>query len=123
MEAVVELLHKDQVNKRGAQGFTPLLLAAMAGHSEIAELLIRKGADVELRLDGESGTTSALMLAAMNGHYQVVEVLIAAGAGVDAVHNPKNLATALMMASANGHEDAVEVLAAKGKGKEQADEL
>ena len=52
------------------------------GHSEIAELLISKDADVNAK-DGNDGLTS-LHKAAEGGHKEIAELLIAKGADVNA---------------------------------------
>jgi hypothetical protein len=60
---------------------TPLHAAAHLGHLEIAELLLRHGADVNARGDG--GDTP-LHEAANNGHVEVVELLLKHGADIEA---------------------------------------
>ena len=54
-------------------GVTALILAADSGHERVVELLLRRGAAINLQ-DSIGGT--ALMLAAHNGHERVVELLI-----------------------------------------------
>ena len=62
-------------------GFTPLLFAAREGLAESARLLLKAGADVNVKAaDG----TSALALAAMSGQTEVAEVLIEHGADLNA---------------------------------------
>ena len=68
------------VNAKNDGGLTPLLQAAANGHKEIAELLITKGADVNVNVNG----TTPLHIAAFNGHKEVAELLIANGADVNA---------------------------------------
>ena len=59
------------------EGWTPLQRAACDGNREIVEILIAKGAD--LNLANEHGFT-ALYQASLKGHKEVVEVLVRKGA-------------------------------------------
>ena len=63
------------------RGETPLLWAARFGQSQVAELLIAEGADVNAK--NVVGQTP-LHWAAMAGHKEIIELLIAAGAEVNA---------------------------------------
>jgi ankyrin repeat protein len=63
------------------RGETPLLWAARFGQSQVAELLIAEGADVNAK--NVVGQTP-LHWAAMAGHKEIIELLIAAGADVNA---------------------------------------
>lgn len=108
----------------GKAGLTPLMLAAGKenyrpslgagkqhiqklkpedpGTLEIADALIKKGADVDTR--SKSGVT-ALMLAAAHNHAPIVGLLIQAGANVDA--KSSNGKTARQLAEQNGNDAAV----------------
>lgn len=70
------LEHGADVNVKGNDGSTALMLAASAGDSEIVRDLLRQGADVSGRFT-ETGKT-ALMLAREKGHSEIVELLEAA---------------------------------------------
>ncbi|KAM4733686.1 ankyrin repeat domain-containing protein 27 isoform 2-T2 [Anableps anableps] len=61
------------VNSCNADGFTPLHVAALHGHSSLAALLIRHGANVNVRT-GQNATP--LHLACQNSHVQVVRFLL-----------------------------------------------
>jgi ankyrin repeat protein len=50
----------------------------MAGHSEVTQLLLDHGADVNVQM--EENRRTALHMAALRGHVQVVEVLLKRGA-------------------------------------------
>lgn len=63
------------------QGGTPLMWAAVTGQTEVIELLIRQGADVNA-VSNEGGT--ALHATAFLGHAQAVDVLLRNGANVNA---------------------------------------
>ena len=72
------------VNSRDRRfGITPLSWAALAGHVEIAELLVRSGADVNAK-NRDNGT--ALHGAAFFGHVEVAELLLHNNANTDAKH-------------------------------------
>ena len=64
-------------------GITPLAWAALAGHAEIAELLLRSGAGVNAK-NRDDGT--ALHGAAFFGRVEVAELLLKNGANTDAKH-------------------------------------
>jgi len=72
------------IDRKNAEGMAPIHLAAMRGDSAATRLLIRAGADVNIRaLVG----TRPLYYASLYGHYEVAEALLSAGADVDAVDN------------------------------------
>ncbi len=54
-------------------GLTPLIACSLAGHQEVAQLLVARGADVNFR--SETGPT-ALMAAAANDHADLVQFLL-----------------------------------------------
>lgn len=58
---------------------TPLMRAAEEGHLAEVRRLLRKGANVNAKIE-ELGGLDALMLAARRGHLEVVKVLLKAGA-------------------------------------------
>ena len=65
----------DEVDQEGA---TPLMMAAIGGHLEVVNLLLRLGADVNLQ-DKVNGWT-AVMQATFYAHKPVISALLAAGA-------------------------------------------
>ncbi len=71
------IAHGADVNAKDGYGWTPLHIAAKAGHPGMVNLLIASGASVDPN-DGQFGTP--LHYAAWEGHRAVVEKLIAAGA-------------------------------------------
>ena len=60
--------------------WTPLMVAAAYGHADIAEELIRAGADVNARRFGLRGFQTALRLAKQHARPAVIEVLQRSGA-------------------------------------------
>jgi uncharacterized protein len=91
-------------------GYTPMLLAAKAGHSATINALAGAGSDV-------NGTTStgvtALMLAAASGNADAVKTLVARGADVNAKERSMQQ-TALMFAAAANRADAIAELVKHG---------
>ncbi|MBN1868017.1 ankyrin repeat domain-containing protein [Candidatus Sumerlaeota bacterium] len=68
-----------QVDRRRADGWTPLHLAALNGETEVARVLIEKGADVDARADN-GDTALHLALGRTNPSVDFAEVLLANGA-------------------------------------------
>uniref|UniRef100_A0A674JWK9 Ankyrin repeat and KH domain containing 1 n=1 Tax=Terrapene triunguis TaxID=2587831 RepID=A0A674JWK9_9SAUR len=84
---------------------TALTIAADKGHYKFCELLINRGAHIDVR--NKKGNTP-LWLAANGGHFDVVQLLVQAGADVDAADNRK--ITPLMSAFRKGHVKVVQYL-------------
>ncbi|XP_058852015.1 ankyrin repeat and KH domain-containing protein 1-like isoform X2 [Acipenser ruthenus] len=84
---------------------TALTIAADKGHYKFCELLINRGAHIDVR--NKKGNTP-LWLAANGGHFDVVQLLVQAGADVDAADNRK--ITPLMAAFRKGHVKVVQYL-------------
>ncbi len=90
-------------------GFTPLQHAVASHHPEIAELLIAKGADVNVR---DKRTGPILFSALMNRDKDLAMLLIAKGADVNA--KDSRGATPLHWAMWVGEKEIAELLIAKG---------
>lgn len=99
------------VNAKGTNGETALWMAAGAGHTEIVEALLERGADVNVK-DKAYGAT-ALYMAAQEGHTNAVKVLLESKANVN-IKREINGVTALMMAVQKGHTEIVKLLLAAG---------
>jgi len=106
-------------NVKGGLGSfsTPLTVATMNGHSEIAKLLIAKGVDINAPDDG--GWTP-LHFAAWDGNKEITELLIAKGADVNAKN--KDEETVLHVVG-NGNKEIVELLIDKGVDVNTKDNL
>ena len=68
------------VNVMTDLGFTPLMMAAEAGHLSMLQMLISKGADINTR---NKLNTTALMMATRAGHESAVQFLLEHNAEID----------------------------------------
>nr|XP_045584457.1 ankyrin repeat domain-containing protein 17-like [Procambarus clarkii] len=89
---------------------TALALACCEGFRDIADHLIKAGADLEL------GALTPLIEAAQEGHRDLVEYLIEAGANVNAQTPTRK--TALTYACEKGHTDVADLLLQAGANME-----
>jgi ankyrin repeat protein len=85
----------------------PLILAAKHGHTEIVDLLLDKGAEVESKMDA-----SALHAAAASGQAKVITLLLSRG--VDINRKDSTGRTPLHSGASAGHQDVVTLLIARG---------
>ncbi|MGH8856845.1 MAG: ankyrin repeat domain-containing protein [Polaromonas sp.] len=97
---------KTDVNSLNINGESPLMLAALKGQQELAEKLIRKGADVN-----KTGWTP-LHYAASSGHLSIISLLLENSAYIDA--ESPNGTTPVMMAAMYGTPAAVKLLLQEG---------
>ena len=97
---------KTNVNALNANGESPLMMAALKGHLDIAAALIRKNADVN-----KTGW-APLHYAASNGHLAVISLLLEHHAYIDA--ESPNGTTPLMMAAQYGTAASVKLLLEAG---------
>lgn len=97
---------KIDVNQLNASGESPLMLAALKGELDLAEKMVKKGADVN-----KTGWTP-LHYAASNGHVTVIQMLLENHAYIDA--ESPNGSTPLMMAGMYGSIEAVKLLLDEG---------
>ncbi|MHB1125060.1 MAG: ankyrin repeat domain-containing protein [Ramlibacter sp.] len=97
---------KTNVEIRTRDDESPLMMAALKGHLELARQLIDRGADVN-----KTGWTP-LHYAATGGHLAIMELLLEHHAYIDA--ESPNGTTPLMMAAQYGSIDAVKLLLEAG---------
>ena len=109
IQDIIKFLIVERSQDINARGFdrneTPLGVASREGHSEVARVLLERGADTETRDDEDY---SPLELASIYGHVEVVQVLLEHGADVNA--QDKDNYTPLHVASVNGRLEASRVL-------------
>ena len=97
---------KTDVNMLNAKGESPLMMAALKGNPQIAEALVKKGADVN-----KTGW-APLHYAASSGNLSIIAMLIENSAYIDA--ESPNGTTPLMMAAMYGTPEAVKLLSDEG---------
>ena len=95
-----------KVDTRSKNDETPLMIAALKGHTAFAKRLIARGADVN-----KTGWTP-LHYAATGGHVEMIKLLLDEHAYID-TESP-NKSTPLMMAAEYGSEAAVKLLLQEG---------
>ena len=103
------LVHKANVDSKEKRGNSPLHVAALTGHKDVAEVLLANGADVNART---GANTTPLHIAADFGHRDVAALLLANKADVNARDGGGE--TPLYAAALSGHADVAELLLAKG---------
>ena len=112
-KAAVEqvLAHGANVDSsRAGDQATPLMAAALAGQTDIAELLVSKGANVMAR---NSGGLTPLHAAAHSGSVPIAKLLLAKGASLDDAAN-KGGVTPLMVAGEQSRVELAEFLLERG---------
>ena len=97
---------KIDVNLLNKQGESPLMMTALKGQFDLAEVLIKKGADVN-----KTGWTP-LHYAATSANLPIIKLLLENYAYIDA--ESPNGSTPLMMASMYGNAEAVKLLIDEG---------
>src|SRR6266478_249224 len=97
----------DLVSSKDKDGYTPLHLAAVEGHTDVVKYLLAGKADVNA-LDKDDETP--LHLAAFKGHKDVVELLLTSRADVNAKADDGT--TPLHLATQKDHKDMASLLLA-----------
>jgi uncharacterized protein len=103
MKALIEI-NSDTINKKNANGFTPLLLACYRGNFDVAEFLI----PLVKNLNNKSDEGSALTAAVFNEYEKLVNLLLKNGADPN-ITNIDGV-TALMMAAQSNNPKIVSLL-------------
>ena len=108
LKAAAVLIASRQIdlNLLNNQGESPLMMAALKGHTELASRMLKKGADVN-----KTGWTP-LHYAATSGQLALISLLLENHAYIDA--ESPNGTTPLMMASMYGTVEAVKLLLDEG---------
>jgi ankyrin repeat protein len=103
------------INDKAVEVLPALHVAARLGHSGVVELLIARGADIEIKNNG----STALHLAAQQGHTQVVSILLDSGVGIESRDHHDS--TALDSAAYEGHIHVISLLLDRGADIESRD--
>jgi ankyrin repeat protein len=90
--------------------------AAFNGHEAVVELLLAKGAEVEIK---DTQSYYPLHLSVSRGHVSITEKLIAAGANLEVITSQNG--TPLHIAAASNHANALAVLIKEGANLEAKD--
>ena len=91
-------------------GISPLMLAAMNGHTAAVKLLLDMGSDINAQI--ETNRNTALTLACFQGRHEVVSLLVERKANVE--HRAKTGLTPLMEAASGGYVEVGKVLLERG---------
>eukprot|EP00903_Cladosiphon_okamuranus_P022139 g20360.t1 len=111
MAATVAILSSEpfDIDESDPQGFTPLMHAAFAGHTDVTRVLLNRGANVFITED--QGAT-ALFFSVQQGHLDVARLLVQAGSDVETRsiigHTP------LFKAAMKGYTEMARVLVGAG---------
>ena len=111
------------VDQPGRDRYTALHSAVIEGHSDVVQVLIDAGADIEAK---DYDRRSPLLVASALGNLGIVKMLFEAGAGVCVTHMDSD--TCLTLAAHHGHTETVRYLAGlpevdinhKGKDRDTA---
>jgi ankyrin repeat protein len=100
------LSNQRQPDVRDSCNWTPLMKAALYGHTPVVARLLEAGA----RIDAvDKGGYTAMMLAASNNHAETLDLLLTRGAMVDHQESTEGW-TALIWAAKQGHVKSVDTL-------------
>ena len=111
--AIVEMLLQQDANPNYREPLfneTALFKASFKGFYEIANLLIKYGANVSLTIKNEE---TCLMWSSFKGHINIVDLLISNGANINA-QDTKYGYSPLMVAAQNNHIQVVRTLLSHG---------
>lgn len=114
IETCRHLIDKAELNSKNNDGWTPFHVASYLGHVAIVELLIEKGANIEI-LNNDGG--NALLIAAAHGKTEVAMLL---SSRMDLNFQNEKGWTPINAASMYGHVDIVRLLVDNGADVEIA---
>ena len=110
VKQLIENADNNEIDCIDEDGSTTLIYTARNGYTEIVELLIAAGANVNTaEVDG----TTALIWVAYQGHTKIARLLVFAGADVNAKEEEDGW-TALIWAAYQGHTEIAELLIVAG---------
>lgn len=98
-------LSKEELNQQNHKGYSPLMLAAYNGHTDLVKYLLSAGADPN---SSDLTGNTVLMGASFKGELEIVRLLVTHGADIHAL-NP-NAQSALHFAQMFGRTDVVKFL-------------
>ncbi|XP_046548229.1 ankyrin repeat and KH domain-containing protein mask-like [Haliotis rubra] len=99
-----------EINTRGWNSLTPVMVAAWRGHSDVVEFLVGRGADVSL-VDRDGN--NVLHSACDGGDLEIVKLIVSMNV-VDINSRGWRSRTPVMAAARRGHSDVVEFLVGRG---------
>ncbi|XP_067670660.1 serine/threonine-protein phosphatase 6 regulatory ankyrin repeat subunit A-like [Haliotis asinina] len=102
--------HLADIDSRGKDGHTPVMVAAGQGHTRVVTLLVEAGCDMSHVTD--SGN-NILHVTCAGGHITTVKYILSKSS-VNVNSRGKNERTAAMIAALSGHRDVFELLVSKG---------
>ena len=106
-------------NVSGGLHYTPLMAAAINGHGDVVELLLKYKAIPNLTIS--PWETPPLMAAASGGYVRIVQSLLSHGAHVNHLTMMSSRGTALGAAAREGHEKVVQILLNAGANPNRYD--
>ncbi|XP_037788674.1 ankyrin-3-like isoform X1 [Penaeus monodon] len=93
------------------EGFTPLMVASLNGHTEVVKELLKDGADPRIHRPDDFGGDTALHMVTNTDEVEVLRALLGAGADPNARASGMNDMTPLHFAAEKGRENLAELLA------------
>ena len=109
--AILLIERGTKVDLRDSKGRTPLMIAAISGKTDVAELLLRAGADP--LAEEPTFYDTPLYVAAMNGHLDFVKMMLSRGVSVN-FQNTHTGETPLWVAAKDGQAEVTEFLLSNG---------